>query len=237
MVGSRTTGRERSCLCRAVTGLAVALIGLGAAGFCLPVAAGTLHWIAGPCASSSFELPNDPALVAVDGEGRIFACSPHYQRMQVYSPGGDFLRGWFMRSDAYVSSFDPARASITVVYLDDTELEFDVYGHILRQVHVPGTFAANWANHRGFFACADGVDCTRYHLKHHSAWAQIARTDADGERLVVGQPLPISVIRMPFPSFLYVVLGMLLLPLRRHLLRCPAKSPPNGPETPAAGEK
>ena len=190
-----------SVFCTVAKVLAVALIATGAAGFCMALACGALHWAVGPCISSWLELPTDPVFAAVDGQGRIFVYSPNYQRMQVYSPDGGFLIGWFMWPNGYVTGFNSANSSITVVYRDDTTIEFNVEGRVLNQEKQPGMYSSG-ARWREFFVCADGIDCTRFQLKHRLAWPQITRTDAEGERVIVGQPLPISLISVPFPCVL-----------------------------------
>ncbi len=210
MTQPRVSRTRRSYWILLIKGLGIALVAAAAAGFCLLLASLFMHGAFGPCISSRVELPNEPVFVAVDVQGRLFVYSQHYQRMQVYSPEGRFLIGWFMRPNGIVRGFDSADASVLVVFPDDLEVAYSVNGQILRQVHQPGLYSSTPIP-AGFFICAEGIGCSRYRVAHRILWSRVFRTDIDGEHLIVGQPLPIAVIRLPIPCLLWAVLGMVLI--------------------------
>ncbi len=195
-------------------------IATAGASFAMPIVCISMNWLAGPCQSESIELPIDPTFVGVDALHRVLIYSSHYERMEIFDSEGRFIRGWFMKSGGRLGRFDSSGSVITVIYSTDDEIDFDLYGKVIKKVHRKGSYLENVNRSPGIISCADEVDCSRYRLRHRLFWASVAVVEPDSqERVLLKEPLPIVLIRIPSPAVLWALMGITLLGVHRSIAR------------------
>jgi hypothetical protein len=200
--------------------LAWVFFSLAAASLVLPMLCIVIHWLAGPCPSPSIQLPVDPTLVGVDGCQRVLVYSSHYERLQVFDSDGGFVRGWFVKAGGRFSRFGASGSTVTFVYPTDVEIQWDMFGQAVQTTQKKGAYKENAIRSPGIVYCAEGIDCSKYRLRHRLLWASVTVLDSAGkERVLVRQPFPIAMIRIPSPAVFWALAGIVLLGVRRMIIR------------------
>jgi hypothetical protein len=156
--------------------------------------------------------------VALDKDGDVFVGLASSQRIQVYDPSGRFMRGWFV--DANGGSFQ--------VYLDE---EADVYIYSIRRNEYIKYLTSGIRMGR---ASQSDLPSTK------GAWTQNSLPSVSdnffGTEIVVpaptnrntqvriGNDFLHSVLRSPFPAWLYIVIGIAVFNLSRRKASPPPPS-------------
>jgi hypothetical protein len=156
----------------------------------------------------SLQLPlGDIQSIAVDRSGRIYCFSGGYMRVQQYSAGGRFLRGW---PSPYKSAVIKTDRHGRVHLLDgDQETVYDHTGRKLEQRHLaestdwyPGKRTLTWRTEPGWV----------YRAVTPNLWPRVTRTSPTGAaNTAVGTPVLMWLLAGPLPGWLRFVAGIVIL--------------------------
>ncbi len=168
--------------------------------------------------SSTLQLPiGDPGYLAVDEQGRIFCLSNAYKRIQIYDKNGCFTGGWFTYTGVLV--LDRKEETICILQYDDNNIRYRLNGKILEEWKEEGgylkTFPASGKRKMWYYKTSDG---NIYTLQGSLLRVKIVKTSPNGERMVVvKEPLYLSLIKFPSPSFLYIVVPLAIWAIAKRL--------------------
>jgi hypothetical protein len=161
-----------------------------------------------PHAMADWRLPlGELQDVVVDSEGRIY-CDSAYSRVQVYSPAGEFLRGWFV--EAYGGPFR--------LYIDNGYLDVVTYRGNEHYTYTPD---GELVSHERLTVkeqddltkkksgVSTGPGGTRYRCHRSVLWPYVTKTTTNGQtERVVTDPWPLRLISGPLPAFIYALTGL-----------------------------
>lgn len=150
----------------------------------------------------------------IDSDGQFYCAVASSGRVQVYSPEGNFVRGWFVRNlgGEFKIDIDPndmvhvhtrrhASKSVPRHYIYSKE------GKLIESLHTPKVddvyFSRNTqASHEGAL----------YQMRSRHLFPIIERVEPDsGRMIVIADPFYLWCIKSPFPAFAYFFPSLLLL--------------------------
>lgn len=162
------------------------------------------------------ELPLAKATsIAVDRKGRIYCAGAMYERIQVYSGDGAFLRGWRVETTGTfrIRAADRPGGGVVAALADDPVYTYSPEGNLLSSSEDPGAFSRLGKND-----LMEGSDDggNRYRLILRWIYPSIIKTPPSGEKeLIYFTPPHLWLIRMPLPALLIQVGGILLVAFDR----------------------
>jgi len=153
--------------------------------------------------------------LAVDSKGRIYTESGFSSRLQVYSPSGKFLRGWFSGSCSGVCQMEIDNDDYIHVYTArganyGNHYVYDETGKLIRKTDLQETESYKYKNEAN-----ENVDHlgNRYQFGDRYFFAKIVRTNPSGDiDLVIENPLYLKLFEPTF-VFFSVVTALVLLSL------------------------
>jgi len=158
--------------------------------------------------------------VAVDSRGRVYCASAFYHRIQVYSPDGEYLRGWPVSGvrnyDIRVNQED----ELEVLVYGETVYRYSSEGELLEARTFPRDFEPDpdKAN-RSYAQCVD-ADGRVYSVRLGLIYPHVTRRDKDGSGTTVVAPPRLGWFIMgPLPAFAYCFIGAALYWIGKGLLR------------------
>jgi len=173
-----------------------------------------------PKVSSWLRFPlGDPASLAVDSEGNLYCGLIPYCRIQVYSPEGKFIRGWFVDNGGrrFQIKIDEEDKLHVHTVSGNRYFIFSKEGK-LRHKEIP------WSGERsslGSFSQNDykGNDGNIYKIRSQVFFlSKVVKTDANGnESVVLSDPFFLCLVNAPFPVLFWGFLGAFLYMIKYYL--------------------
>ena len=149
----------------------------------------------------------------IDSEGQFYCAASVPGRVQVYSPEGDFIRGWFVGNGGrdFKINVDPNDMVHVYLYIPGSKPPpcHNIYsreGELIESLYTPKmkdvSFSGNaQANHNGVL----------YQMRGRHVFPVIERVKPDNNRTrVISDPFYLWFIKSPFPTFAYAFPSMLL---------------------------
>lgn len=171
---------------------------------------------AGSMVSEHIRFPlNNINDMAVDSKGRIYTESGFSSRLQVYSPSGKFLRGWFSGSFSGKCRLELDNNDYIHVYTArgaryGNHYVYDEMGKLIKKTDLQET-----ESHKYKSEANENVDHlgNRYQFGDRYFFAKIVRTNPSGDiDLVIGNPLYLKLFEPTF-VVISVVIALILLSL------------------------
>ncbi len=156
-----------------------------------------------------FPLNNVNDLV-IDSEGRIYTESGFWGRLQVYSPNGDFLRGWFSGSCGGACQLELDNDGQVHVYTARGHQHY-VYNEMGELISKTDLLETEFYKYEG--EVTETVDHlgNRYQIRDRYLFPKVVRiTPSDDIDLVIGNPLYLKLFEPTF-VVLSVVIALILL--------------------------
>jgi len=161
-------------------------------------------------ASSQVELPIQYVWsIFVDWEGRIYCFDWHYQRLQVYSRNGNFLRGWFVPANSRIVSADSGVATVILLGKDDKYREYDLMGNLVAEWEVEGAYKQMAGRGKPVYL--------GWKYDRRVFGSRIVKLTRDGPRTVVKSKPYLWAIAFPIPGFAYICIPALIWGLSKKL--------------------
>jgi hypothetical protein len=175
---------------------------------------GIQRYIRSKFLSTDTQFPiSDPDGFAVDSKDRIYLAISTYARIQVYSPDGDFLRGWFVQSaggalDIWIENNDLLHVCTSRT---DLHLVFDPNGRLLESHEITSLEESS-----RLFDKAGGLDDlsafgNTYSIQSPEWSPKVVKTNTDAEQsIVVQDPFYLWIVRKMQPLLLLVLAGVII---------------------------
>jgi len=151
--------------------------------------------------------------VAVDSRGDVYCSSGFYQRIQVYSPEGRYLRGWYVPGVIGWSIRTNESDRIEVVTRGEAIQTYSGSGTLLETWTPPPDFEPDMqkVHDQSYNKCTDTAGRI-YSVRAGLVYPHVIRRDKDGStRTVVSPPRLSWFLMAPFPAFLYIAIGFALV--------------------------
>jgi hypothetical protein len=185
--------------------IGVAMFILGALGFVLC----TVSLYFGLPSGGLVELPlSGIADLGVDSKGRIYCAAPFYGRIQRYSPGGVFERGWSVSAawGLFDVTTDEEDHIVVAAVRTKRVLVFNSNGDLLdtRYIGNSGVVGQNEQRPQGLGRRIED----ELRIRHSLLWPQVVSSGPDGtERIIIDTNVFRWILMAPFPAWFLLLVG------------------------------
>ena len=160
-----------------------------------------------PLFPSTVELPSSRIhAIALDSQGRIYTYSQYTYRLQVYSPQGEFIRGFSSHglSACRIDSQGHLRG-----VGGNWVFTYTLDGDLLRKERYDPDVHGEEFYARGDERITDASGNTYGVMPWPMIWPRVEKVSSSGNRvIVISQPLWMWLIQSPFPVFVYIFCGI-----------------------------
>ena len=153
----------------------------------------------------------DLGSLGVDSKGNLYCGSIFYCRIQVYSPQGEFIRGWFLNSGGGTFQIEIDKEEKLHVHTARGNKYF-IFSKEGKLLHKEIPWSGEISSLGSFFKNDyTGNDGNTYTIRHHWYLPIVVKTNAKGkDSVIVSDPFFLWLLNGPFPVFFWIVLAVIL---------------------------